>query len=127
MIDITFYSGCKQHLPPLKKMDIWAAPDVLLIHLKRFQYTQGQYYVHRDKISDVVDFPVDGLDLTQFVKGNNTIINSLDPLINGHHVLGPIDEPAPPIYDLYAVSHHSGSLHGGHYTAVCKNPKNSKW
>jgi len=25
------------------------------------------------------------------------------------------------IYDLYAVSNHSGSFHGGHYTAYCKN------
>ena len=67
---LTFLSSnCKHHLPPLKKMDIWAAPDVLLIHLKRFQYTQGQYFVHRDKINEVVEFPIEGLDLTNFVKG----------------------------------------------------------
>lgn len=26
-----------------------------------------------------------------------------------------------PVYDLYAVSNHYGSLNGGHYTAYCKN------
>ena len=30
-----------------------------------------------------------------------------------------------PIYDLYAVSNHSGGLGGGHYTAYAKN--NEKW
>jgi ubiquitin carboxyl-terminal hydrolase 4/11 len=105
----TYYCAhCKQHLAPLKKMDIWSCPDVLVIHLKRFQYTQGTYHVHRDKITETIDFPIDGLDLRAFVKG-------------------PIDESAPPVYDLYAVSHHSGSLYGGHYTAVCRNPKNNKW
>jgi len=30
-----------------------------------------------------------------------------------------------PIYDLYAVSVHGGSLDGGHYTAYAKN--NNNW
>ncbi len=91
-------------------MDIWAAPDVLTIHLKRFQYIQSQYgnNVYREKITDLIDFPIEGLDLSSYVKG-------------------PIDPAAPPIYDLYAVSHHSGNLYGGHYTAVCKNSSNNKW
>jgi ubiquitin carboxyl-terminal hydrolase 4/11/15 len=32
-----------------------------------------------------------------------------------------------PIYDLFAVSNHSGGLGGGHYTAYGKNPKTKKW
>jgi ubiquitin C-terminal hydrolase len=43
------------------------------------------------------------------------------------YVKGPQSVSAPPIYDLYAVSLHSGGLGGGHYTAVCKNPVNNKW
>jgi hypothetical protein len=42
-----YCSTCKQHLAPVKKMDLWAAPDVLIIQLKRFQYVPGQYFVHR--------------------------------------------------------------------------------
>jgi ubiquitin C-terminal hydrolase len=103
-----YCSKCKQHLAPVKKMDLWATPDVLVIHLKRFQYVPGQYFVHRDKISDFIDFPVENLDLTEYVKG-------------------PQDSNAPPIYDLYGVSHHSGGLGGGHYTAICKNPLNNNW
>lgn len=33
----------------------------------------------------------------------------------------------PPIYDLYAVSNHFGSLNGGHYTAFCQNPIDKRW
>jgi hypothetical protein len=42
-----YCSKCKNHLAPVKKMDLWATPDVLVIHLKRFQYVPGQYFVHR--------------------------------------------------------------------------------
>jgi ubiquitin C-terminal hydrolase len=31
------------------------------------------------------------------------------------------------MYDLYAVSNHYGSLNGGHYTAMCKNPVAGSW
>ena len=37
-----YCSKCKQHLAPIKKMDIWTAPDVLVLHLKRFQYVPGK-------------------------------------------------------------------------------------
>ena len=57
----TLFSLSYQHLAPEKKMDIWRAPEILIIHLKRFQYIPGQYFVHREKISDVIDFPVEGL------------------------------------------------------------------
>jgi len=65
-------------------------------------------YRYREKISDFIDFPVEGLDLTQYVKG-------------------PQNPAAPPIYNLYAVSLHSGGLGGGHYTAVAKNATDGKW
>jgi ubiquitin carboxyl-terminal hydrolase 4/11/15 len=42
-------------------------------------------------------------------------------------VKGPQSADAPPIYDLYGVSHHSGGMGGGHYTAICKNPLNNNW
>uniref|UniRef100_H2ZLN0 ubiquitinyl hydrolase 1 n=2 Tax=Ciona savignyi TaxID=51511 RepID=H2ZLN0_CIOSA len=36
-------------------------------------------------------------------------------------------EESPPLYDLYAVSCHSGILGGGHYIAYAKNKVNNKW
>lgn len=103
-----YCSRCQQHLAPIKKMDLWAAPDILIVQLKRFQYVPGQYFVHREKINDLVDFPIEGLDLSKYV-------------------IGPQHAEAPPVYDLYAVSHHMGGLGGGHYTATCKNVMNNKW
>eukprot|EP01038_Epipyxis_sp_PR26KG_P005667 gene5667-7824_t len=106
--ETVYCSNCKQHLAPIKKMDIWSAPDILILHLKRFQYIPGQYFIHREKINELIDFPISDFDLSNYV-------------------IGPKDVDAPPIYDLYAVSHHSGGLGGGHYTATCKNYINNKW
>ena len=30
-------------------------------------------------------------------------------------------------FSLYAVSNHYGTMHGGHYTAFCKNVYDRKW
>ena len=43
------------------------------------------------------------------------IINSEDPTARN------------PVYKLYGIINHIGSLNGGHYTAVCRNPFNNKW
>jgi ubiquitin carboxyl-terminal hydrolase 31 len=41
---------------------LWSAPQVLVVHLKRFrQTTKGRHAV--TKLSSIVDFPTDGLDL----------------------------------------------------------------
>lgn len=82
----TFYcSACKQHLAPIKKMDIYAVPDVLIIHLKRFNYVPNSYFVHREKIAELIDFPIEGLDMSSYM-------------------CGPVQSDAPPVYDLYGVS-----------------------
>lgn len=102
-----YCSKCKQHLPPIKKMDLWSCPDVLIIHLKRFQFSSRNNRIIREKIQQFVDFPLEGLDLSPYIK------SSLSP------------EDA--IYDLYAVSHHTGVLGGGHYVSSCLHPKTKTW
>lgn len=92
-------------LAPIKKMDIWSAPDILILHLKRFLYTPGLVFMTREKITVPVAFPVSGLDLSKYVIG-----------AAAQEVL----------YDLYAVCHHMGGLGGGHYTASCKG-EDGKW
>jgi len=107
--DPWFCPKCKEHVSAFKKMDVWSLPDVLILHLKRFSYVQGLYSgPTREKIEDLVHFPVEGLDMRDVMRG-------------------PVDEAAPPVYDLYAVSEHSGGLGGGHYTAVAKNFRDGKW
>jgi hypothetical protein len=79
------------------------APRILVVHLKRFSY-RNKYF--REKLQTLVTYPLKGLDLT-------------------NHIIGP-RTPAP-IYDLYAVSNHYGSLGGGHYTAYALNKSTDKW
>ena len=31
---------CKEHRRAFKKFDLWSAPEILIIHLKRFSYSQ---------------------------------------------------------------------------------------
>lgn len=80
---------------------------MLILHLKRFSYVQSNY-MYREKIEENVDFPITSLDLNDLVQG-------------------PKEPEAAPVYDLYAVSEHSGGLGGGHYTAVARNFSNNKW
>lgn len=47
-----------------KKIDIWKAPDILIIHLKRFKFKDNTF----TKIKNKVDYPVDSFSLTPFVK-----------------------------------------------------------
>ena len=39
-----WYCGkCKEHQRAYKKLDLWSAPEILILHLKRFQYAQNTY------------------------------------------------------------------------------------
>eukprot|EP01031_Cornospumella_fuschlensis_P030802 gene30802-37214_t len=143
---------CRQHLPPLKKMDVYSLPDVLILHLKRFTFNTlgggsggGGGFVYREKINQVVNFPIKGLNLTSYVIGKEQIDGSGATAATKRrsddeeeeyvHVAksdsdseGDMDSAKDHegeaddrfIYDLYGVSHHMGGLGGGHYTATCK-------
>lgn len=54
---------CKEHVQATKKLDLWSAPEVLILHLKRFQYTTQS----RRKIDAPVAFPLKGLDLSPYL------------------------------------------------------------
>lgn len=82
----------------VKNITFWNFPQILVITLKRFS-PDGQY-----KNNELVDFPLDNLNLSQYVSGYN---------------------PLSYIYELYGVCNHIGSVHGGHYTAFVK--RNAKW
>jgi ubiquitin carboxyl-terminal hydrolase 4/11/15 len=97
-----YCNRCKELRMASKQLEIWTAPDILVVHLKRFS-AQRQF---RDKIDVLVDFPTEGLDLTGKVG-----------LIEGKDMT----------YDLFAVDNHYGGLGGGHYTAFAKNFIDGKW
>ncbi|TFK76518.1 cysteine proteinase [Pluteus cervinus] len=80
-------------------------PPVLHLQLKRFEYD-----MQRDamvKINDRHEFPFE-IDLDEF----------LDPAA---------DRAQPWVYKLHGVLVHSGDLHGGHYFALIKPDRETRW
>ncbi len=77
-----------------KNITFWNFPKILVISLKRFSHDG------LDKMTDLVDFPLDNLDLSKYVQGY---------------------KPSQYIYELYGVCNHTGNVMGGHYTAFVKN------
>jgi ubiquitin C-terminal hydrolase len=99
---------CKTHVRAFKSLQLWSAPPVLIVVLKRFLYEVRQGERHRgEKITDVVSFPLEGLDVNAFLSG---------PKAEG-----------PCLYDLVAVSNHIGAFGGGHYTAACRSSADKSW
>jgi ubiquitin carboxyl-terminal hydrolase 8 len=81
----------------MKRITFWNFPKVLVITLKRFS-ADGE-----NKIADLVQFPLEDLDLSKYVSGY---------------------KPTAYKYDLYGVCNHMGGVMGGHYTSFVKNYKN---
>lgn len=100
--DPWYCPNCKKHQQATKKFDLWSLPKILVVHLKRFSYSR--YW--RDKLDTVVEFPIRGLNMSEFV---------CDPRGGSY------------VYDLIAVSNHYGAMGVGHYTAYVKNKVNGKW
>jgi ubiquitin C-terminal hydrolase len=88
----------KQTKSVYKKTDFWNFPKILVISLQRFQtnFSGQEQEIQISKKMDLVDFPIENLDLSKYVIGYNA---------------------RKYIYDLYGVVNHIGDVHGGHYTA----------
>ncbi|XP_055079759.1 ubiquitin carboxyl-terminal hydrolase 43-like [Periophthalmus magnuspinnatus] len=123
---------CKQLQQGTVQMSLWTLPDILILHLKRFR----QVGERRNKLTTLVHFPLSGLDMTPHVVPQHRQHPPKHPVHNQHHVTpgwkqGARRTPgsAPPefLYDLYAVCNHHGGMHGGHYTAYCRNSVDGQW
>ncbi|CAF3019796.1 unnamed protein product [Rotaria sp. Silwood2] len=95
---------CKQYTNAEKKLDLWKLPKILIIQLNRFSFDLSS----NNKIDTDVDFPLVNLDLKKFVAHPNR---------NKMYTL----------YDLIAVSNHSGTMMGGHYTTYAKDVFTNAW
>lgn len=94
-----YCSKCKQHQRASKKIDIYKAPNILIIHLKRF--------TNNSKIDTVVNFPIKGLNISDYVVDKK--------------------EGEEYKYDLFAIANHYGSMGFGHYVAFAKNHFKQNW
>ena len=84
----------KQKEDVIKRVRFWNFPNVMVITLGRFS-ADGT-----NKRNDLVNFPLDNLDLSKYVCGY---------------------KPKSYNYELYAICNHSGGVFRGHYTAFIKN------
>jgi ubiquitin C-terminal hydrolase len=89
----------------MKSMQLWRLPNILIVHLKRFEC---KHSFRREKIESFVDCPLTGLDLQSYCATN----------ILTNHTFINCDTPA--IYDLFAVTNHHGRMGFGHYTAAAR-------
>ena len=83
----------------LRGVTFWSFPKILVLTLKRFSPDGSQ------KLNHVIQFPLENLDLSKYVKGYR---------------------PESYKYDLFGVCNHMGGVSGGHYTAFVKNAS-SQW
>ncbi|XP_056401298.1 ubiquitin carboxyl-terminal hydrolase 21 isoform X2 [Hyla sarda] len=86
---------CRQRTKSTKKLTIQRFPRILVLHLNRFSTTRFSI----KKCSVFVDFPLHRLNLKEFAS----------------------EKAGSPVYNLYALCNHSGSVHYGHYTAYSKD------
>jgi ubiquitin C-terminal hydrolase len=89
--------SCHSRSDAVRKIDFSRSPDVLVILLKRFQFSGGGF--------ERVPVPV------EFSETNFTI-RAAD---------------SEEVYDLYGVVNHTGSLSSGHYTALCRDGDSGEW
>ncbi|OQR84279.1 ubiquitin carboxyl-terminal hydrolase 4 isoform X1 [Achlya hypogyna] len=80
-----------------RSSNVARAPDVLMLHLKRFHYSSVQHH----KVTELVTFPLEGLDISPYMGS-------------------PPADPNECLYDLVAVANHTGGLSEGHYTTYSR-------
>ncbi len=148
-----YCSKCKEHQKANKKMEIYKAPPILMVHLKRFK--SGGSLLSKSKIVAQVDFPLENLDISEYVinpelpmdypvekiipgykegqENGQTANGDAAAGANGQQEEAKTEENGegetkkPLLYDLFAVVNHYGNLGFGHYTAYGKNHLTNKW
>lgn len=97
-----FYcSHCKKSQNATKRLKLFYVPKNFIILIKRYDTKMlGKNKIQLLKNSQLVQYPINGLNLSDYCLGPKT---------------------PKPVYDLFAVSQHSGSIEGGHQATACRN------
>ena len=142
-----YCSKCKDFRVQTTRMTLWRLPPVLIIHLKRFQFTPTM----RRKLRDLVVFPLEGLDLSHIMAPDGSQSDGIGKAPSCGGKRGKDDDgdddrteatadtkgsssttrtsgkDGSMLYDLYGVIHHQGALSGGHYVASLKSEIDQQW
>ncbi|CAD5218340.1 unnamed protein product [Bursaphelenchus okinawaensis] len=98
--DSWYCPTCREHRRAFKKLDLWKLPKILIVHLKRFNYSRYS----REKTDTEISIPV-----------KNFCATSINP------------KQKQVKYDLIGVCNHMGGLGSGHYTARAINKTTNRW
>lgn len=93
---------CKVRQTCTKTITIQKFPQILILHLKRFSQGPSQWA----KLQTHIKCPLRTLDMSRFAAESNN---------------------ASVVYNLFAVSNHTGTPMNGHYTACARNPYSGEW
>ncbi|XP_058061232.1 ubiquitin carboxyl-terminal hydrolase 3-like [Anopheles bellator] len=106
--ELYYCNSCKCKQKSTKRFWIRRLPNVLCLHIKRFRWNN----FYRTKIDLRIAFPINALDMSQFVLNNGPETRRSNSSCN--------------IYDLAAVIvHHGNGSSCGHYTSFAIN--NGVW
>jgi len=97
-------TGCRKAVDIEKSLTIYRFPRILVIHLKRFYHSA----MRREKLNTTVKFPTE-LDMSRYAPYSE---HSSVKRAN---------------YSLFGITHHAGSLYGGHYISEVLNQADGKW
>ncbi|XP_045121962.1 uncharacterized protein LOC123510698 [Portunus trituberculatus] len=100
--DSWFCPVCVRKQQATKTISVWRFPPYLILHLERFLF----HGTMSTKLDDKVIFPLDGLDLSDYVAGDTNTNQQ---------------------YNLYACVCHMGVAQAGHYTAFARSPVTGEW
>ena len=113
---------CKCEREATKKITITRAPQILVVHFKRFSASKSET---ARKLHTPINFPLHQLNIGAYM--------TPPPSADGKEALAVVDgsdlATTPPyVYDCYAVMRHLGSsLSGGHYIALVKDGNRGCW
>jgi len=98
---------CKAHVAGELKTDFWKLPEVLILHLQRFDFNYDTRT--RFKKTNLVGYPLQSLNMAELCPN-------------------PEYKDKDGTYDLYGVvNHHGDSTSSGDMTAYVRNPINGQW
>jgi ubiquitin carboxyl-terminal hydrolase 8 len=115
---------CKCEREATKQIIITRAPQILVVHFKRFSASKTQRAV---KIHTPIEFPLHGLKMDDFVISAPGQPSA--PGRAGQNTATASATTTPPFtYDAYAVLRHIGSSMGsGHYVSLVRDAQRQSW
>ena len=103
--------NCKCEREATKQITITRAPQVLVVHFKRFEMQKGQ---SAKKIHTPIGFPLFGLNMEPYMIPQASK--------EAHESIQDAATKPPYLYDAYAVMRHLGtSGNGGHYISLVRD------